>query len=354
MGHALALAGRGLYTATPNPRVGCVIVRNGRIVGEGWHQRAGTPHAEAVALTMAGANARGATAYVTLEPCSHFGRTPPCADALIDAGLARVVAAMDDPNPVVSGRGMQRLRASGIATEVGLLDEYARELNVGFISRMTRGRPWVRVKTAATLDGKTALNNGVSQWITGPAARRDGHRWRARACAILTGIGTVRDDDPRLTVRDIPCERQPLRVLVDSRLEVSPAAAILRGGNCLIATASHDPLKAEVLTGLGAEIVTLSDSSGKVDLPALMQELGRRGVNEVHVEAGSRLNGSLLHEDCVDELLFYVAPMIVGDRARGVFELPELIGLDEARRIDIRDIRVLGPDVRILARLQQP
>lgn len=353
MSRALVLAAHGLHTATPNPRVGCVLVRDGRIVGEGWHQRTGTAHAEVVALKMAGAEARGATAYVTLEPCSHHGRTPPCADGLIDAGIVRVVAAMDDPNPVVSGRGMQRLRASGIVTETGLLEAHARELNIGFISRMTRGRPWVRLKTAGTLDGKSALNNGVSQWITGPAARRDGHRWRARACAILTGIGTVRDDDPRLTVRDMPCERQPLRVLVDSRLEVASAAAILEGGNCLIATAIHDPAKAAALTSVGAEIVILPNADGKVDLPELLQELGRRGINELHVEAGSKLNGSLLREDCVDELLCYVAPMIVGNSAQGLFDLPELVGLDRAWRLDIGDMRMLGPDLRILARLRQ-
>lgn len=352
MSRALLLAAHGLHTTTPNPRVGCVLVRDGRIVGEGWHQRAGSAHAEIAALHMAGEHARGATAYVTLEPCSHHGRTPPCADALIDAGIVRVVAAMDDPNPVVSGRGMQRLRASGVVTGTGLLEVQARELNIGFISRMTRGRPWVRLKTAGTLDGKSALNNGVSQWITGAAARRDGHRWRARACAILTGIGTVRDDDPRLTVRDIPCERQPLRVLVDSRLEVPPTAAVLAGGNCLVATAIHDPIKATALTSIGAEIVVLPNAGGKVDLPALLQELGRRGINELHVEAGSRLNGSLLREGCVDELVCYVAPMIVGNSAQGLFDLPELVGLDQARRLDIVDMRMFGEDLRILARLR--
>lgn len=353
MSRALVLAAHGLHTTTPNPRVGCVLVRDGRIVGEGWHQRTGTAHAEVVALKMAGPGARGATAYVTLEPCSHHGRTPPCADGLIDAGIVRVVAAMDDPNPVVSGRGMERLRASGIVAETGLLEAQARELNIGFISRMTRGRPWVRLKTAGTLDGKSALNNGVSQWITGPAARRDGHRWRARACAILTGIGTVRDDDPRLTVRDVPCERQPLRVLVDSRLEVAPAAAILEGGNCLIATAIHNPVKAEALMSVGAEIVMVPNANGKVDLPELLRELGRRGINELHVEAGSKLNGSLLREGCVDELLYYVAPMIVGNCAQGLFDLPELVGLDRAWRLDIGDMRMLGSDLRILARLRQ-
>ncbi len=352
MAHALALAERGLATTTPNPRVGCLIVRDGEVVGEGWHKRAGAPHAEIVALAMAGDRAHGATAYVTLEPCSHFGRTPPCADALIDAGIARVVAAMADPNPLVSGRGLERLRASGVVTETGLLEDAARELNIGFVSRMTRGRPWVRLKAAATLDGKTALNNGRSQWITGPAARRDGHAWRARACAILTGIGTVRDDDPSLTVREVPCERQPLRILVDSRLEVPESARILDGGNCLVVTATDDAARVEKLSARGIETLHMPNDGGKVDLPALLQELGSRGLNEVHVEAGSRLNGSLLSEGCVDEWLFYFAPMIVGNRAQGLFDFPELTALDQATRMQVRDLRMLGPDLRILARPQ--
>lgn len=350
MARALALAERGLYTTTPNPRVGCVLVNRGEIVGEGWHQRAGTPHAEVVALEAAGPAAREATAFVTLEPCSHFGRTPPCADALIAAGVTRVVAAMTDPNPLVSGRGMERLRASGVRVETGLLEQQARELNPGFIARMTRARPWLRLKAAATLDGKTALNNGISQWITGPEARRDGQRWRARACAILTGIGTVRADNPRMTVREIACERQPLRVLVDARLEVSPTALLLDQGNCLVACAIDAPDKAAALRGIGVEVLCLPGAGGKVDLLALLQELARRGCNEVHAEAGLALNGALLRDGLVDELLLYIAPMLAGDEARGLFGLPTLTGLEQAVRLDLHDVRKVGSDLRVIAR----
>lgn len=350
MARALALAAQGLNTTTPNPRVGCVLMRDGEIVGEGWHQRAGEPHAEVHALREAGARAAGATAYVTLEPCSHFGRTPPCSDALIDAGIGRVVAAMEDPNPLVAGRGLARLRAAGIATAHGLLEDEARELNIGFVSRMTRGRPWLRLKAAGTLDGKTALSNGVSQWITGSAARDDGHRWRARACAILTGIGTVREDDPQLNVRAVPVERQPLRVLVDARLEVSLSARILQGAPALIATASGDAARLAALQDAGHEVVVLPNSGGKVDLPALMLALGQRGINEVHAEAGFKLNGSLLREGCVDELLLYLAPMLVGDAAQGLFNLAALTALDQAVRLDVRDLRRVGEDFRLIAR----
>lgn len=353
MARALALAARGLNTTTPNPRVGCVLVNcAGITVGEGWHYRAGSAHAEAIALAMAGEAAKGATAYVTLEPCSHFGRTPPCADALIDAGISRVVAAMLDPNPLVSGRGMERLRASGIQTQVGLLESEANELNIGFVSRMTRGRPWLRLKAAATLDGKTALSNGTSQWITGAAARRDGHRWRARACAILTGIGTVREDDPRLDVRAVPCERAPLRVLVDARLDVSLSAKILADGHCLVAAAVAEADKIRALADLGIEVILVPNAHGKVDLPALLNELGRRGCNEIHTEAGFKLNGSLLREACVDELLLYLAPMLVGDSAHGLFNLPAMIGLSEAIRLNITDVRSIGKDLRILAMIE--
>lgn len=350
MARALALATNGLESTTPNPRVGCVIVRDGMTVGEGWHRRAGEPHAEINALQQAGDAARGATAYVTLEPCSHFGRTPPCADALIAAGVSRVVAAMEDPNPLVGGRGMERLRASGIQTAHGLLENEARELNIGFVSRMTRGRPWLRLKAASSLDGKTALNNGVSQWITGAAARADGHRWRARACAILTGIGTVKADDPQLTVRAVPCERQPLRVLIDARLDVSPTARLLQGDPIVIATASEDRDKHASLAGAGHRLLVLPNAGGKVDLPALMNELGRLGLNEIHAEAGLKLNGSLLREGCVDELLLYLAPILVGDAAQGLFNLAELTRLDEAVSLDIRDLRQIGDDLRLIAR----
>ncbi len=352
MARALELARHGLYTTTPNPRVGCVLVRDGVIIGEGWHEKAGGPHAEIVALQKIGAGetARGATAYVTLEPCAHHGRTPPCADALIAANVKRVVAAMQDPNALVAGKGLARLSAAGIDVACGLLEEEARELNLGFISRMTRGRPWLRLKIAMSLDGKTALANGVSQWITGPEARRHAHAWRARSCALLTGIGTVRADDARLTVRDITTPRQPLRVVVDSRLEISPDAAILSGGNCLIACVRADRDKAARLTALGAEVITLPDADGKVDLPALLDELGRRGINEVMVEAGAKLNGALLRAGLVDELLIYQAPLLLGDTARGAADFGTLTALADARRLKIIDRRLVGADFFVRAR----
>lgn len=350
MARALQLAERGLWTTSPNPRVGCVLVRGGEIVGEGWHEKAGEPHAEIHALRAAGDKAKGATAYVTLEPCSHHGRTPPCAEALIAAGVARVVSAMTDPNPLVSGKGLALLQAAGIETASGLLESEARELNIGFVSRMTRGRPWLRLKAAASLDGKTALNNGVSQWITGPDARRDGHAWRARACAILTGIGTVRDDDPNLTVRDVATTRQPLRVVVDSRLEILPTARILQGEPVLIVGAIENAEKMALLRSTGNFVEILNNGSDKVDLKALLELLARRGINEVHAEAGFKLNGSLLGEGLVDELLLYLAPCLIGHEASGLFNLPELITLDGKRRLKIRDLRQLGEDIRLIAR----
>jgi diaminohydroxyphosphoribosylaminopyrimidine deaminase/5-amino-6-(5-phosphoribosylamino)uracil reductase len=350
MTRALELARHGLYTATPNPRVGCVIVRDGAVVGEGWHERAGEPHAEVHALRAAGERARGATAYVTLEPCSHEGRTPPCCDALIAAGVSRVIAAMQDPNPLVAGRGFALLRAAGIVVESGLMAHEAGELNIGFVSRMTRGRPWVRVKVAASLDGKTALLNGHSQWITGADARRDGHAWRAQACAILTGIGTVKDDNPRLTVRDVETTRQPLRVVVDSRLETPPDAQVV-GDGTVIAAAGNDPGRAQALQACGAEIIVLPSAAGKVELSDLMLELGRREINELHVEAGYKLNGSLLNEGLVDELLVYLAPHLLGNAARGMFHLPELKALSGRRALNIVEVRQIGTDIRILARV---
>ena len=344
MARALRLAARGLYTTSPNPRVGCVLVKDGAVVGEGWHQRAGEAHAEIHALGLALEAARGATAYVTLEPCCHHGRTPPCTDALMGAGLGRVVAAMTDPNPRVAGQGLARLAAAGIVTEQGLMDAEARELNIGFVSRMTRGRPWVRVKIAASLDGKTALCNGASQWITGPEARQDGHRWRARACAILTGSGTVRSDDPQLTVRGVDTWRQPLRVIVDSRLETPPTAKALAGGNSLVFSA--------VAGGLaGAEVVCLPDGQGRVDLAAMLAELGRRGINELHVESGPRLSGALLAAGLADELLLYQSPVLLGDKGRGMFDLPELTSLAGKRELRVVERRMLGADSRLLARL---
>ncbi len=350
MSRALELAAHGLYTTTPNPRVGCVLVRDGVIVGEGWHARAGESHAEVNALKEAGERARGATAYVTLEPCHHQGRTPPCDLALIAAGVTRVVAAMQDPDPRTSGAGMARLRAANIDTLGGVCENAARELNIGFVSRATRGRPWLRMKIAASIDGRTALSNGASQWITGAAARRDGHHWRARACAVLTGIGTVKDDDPQLNVRDVATTRQPLRVVIDSRLETPPAAKILAGGGALIFCARDDAAKSKALRERGAEIIVLPNAAGKVELPALLQELGRRSINELHVEAGHKLNGSLIREGCVDELLVYLAPCLLGDRAQGMADLPELTTLEAAHRLVINETREIEDDLRILAR----
>jgi len=347
---ALELAHKGLYTTAPNPRVGCVIVRGEKVVGEGWHEKAGAPHAEINALAVAGAQAAGATAYVSLEPCVHHGRTPPCTDALIAARVSRVVAAMPDPNPQVAGKGLAALKGAGIAAESGILENEARELNIGFVSRMTRGRPWVRVKIAASLDGKTALMNGRSQWLTGAAARRDGHEWRARACAVLTGIGTVRDDDPQLTVRDVATPRQPLRVIVDSRLETPPTAKVLAGGGTLVAAAVRDDARERALRDKGAEVVVLPNAAGKVELGELMRELGRRGINEVHVEAGCKLNGSLLREGLVDELVLYLAPHLIGDAARGMFDLPRLEDLGGRHELKIHDLRMVGDDIRVIAR----
>ena len=351
MARALQLARRGLFTTTPNPRVGCVIAHRGGVIGEGWHERAGASHAEVNALAAAGEAARGATVYVSLEPCAHQGRTAPCAEALIAAGVARVVAAMRDPNPLVGGKGLAWLQQAGITTECGLLEQEARELNVGFISRMARGRPWVRMKIAASLDGKTALNNGRSQWITGAAARRDGHAWRARACAVLTGIGTVKDDNPQLTVREVETTRQPLRAIVDSRLETPLTARILHGGGVMIAAAVNDARKIQALQDQGAEVVVLPNAAGKVALGTLMHDLARRGINEVHVEAGYKLNGSLLAEGLVDELVIYLAPQLIGDAARGMFSLPELEDLSGRRELKVHDLRMIDKDIRVIARI---
>ena len=351
MGQALELAGRGLYTTTPNPRVGCVIVRDGAVVGSGWHEKAGLAHAEVLALKQAGGRARGAALYVNLEPCSHHGRTPPCVDALIAAGIGRVVAAMQDPNPKVAGAGFVKLRAAGITVEQGLKEDEARELNIGFVARMTRGRPWVRMKIAASLDGRTALANGKSQWITGEAARADGHRWRARACAVLTGFGTVRDDDPQLNVRGVDTSRQPLRIVVDSKLETSPSARVLKGGNALVAGGVRDQKKIAALEAAGAEVVLIPNDRGKVELFKLMQELARRELNEIHVEAGAKLNGSLLQAGVVDELLVYLAPNLIGDTGRGMFALPELTELSQKTALTIRGVERVGADLRILARI---
>jgi len=342
MRRALELAERGLFTTTPNPRVGCVITQGEEVVGAGWHEKPGGPHAEVAALGRAGARAAAATVYVTLEPCNHHGRTPPCVDALKAARVARVVAAMRDPNPQAR-HGSRTLLEAGIRFEAGLMEEEARELNIGFVSRMTRARPWVRLKIAATLDGRTALENGKSQWITGVEARRDGHRWRARACAVLTGAGTVRADDPRLTVREVETPRQPLRVIVDSRLETPPSAKILQGDKVLIFAAQPGSVP-------NAEVVALPNRDKKVELPAMLKELARRGVNELHVEAGARLNASLVRERCVDEFLVYLNPSFLGDAAQGVLDLPAFEALDERIRLDLVSLERVGEDIRILAR----
>lgn len=349
---ALEWAAKGMNITAPNPRVGCVIVRNGQVIAAGHTQPAGQAHAEVMALSDAadrGVDVRGATAYVTLEPCSHHGRTPPCSDALVRAGLGRVVAAMEDPNPLVAGKGMAQLAAAGIATHSGLLADEAHEMNIGFFKRMRHGLPWVRLKVAASLDGATGLENGESQWITGPDARADGHEWRARACAILTGIGTVKADNPRMTVRGIDTPRQPRRVIVDSKLEIALDAAILQDESCWIVAATPDLEKKSRLEAAGHEVIVLPNPQGKVDLPGLMRELGRRQVNEVHVEAGYKLNGSLVREGCVDELLVYLAPSLIGS-GQGMFALGPYASLADKHSLTFTDVARVGDDVRLMAR----
>ena len=349
MAQALQLAERGLYSTSPNPRVGCVIVKDGVVVGQGWHQRAGEAHAEIHALMEAGDAARGATVYVTLEPCSHHGRTPPCAEALIAAGVVRVVAAMQDPNPQVAGNGLALLEKAGIRTACGLLEDTARELNVGFIKRMVMGHPWLRIKTASSLDGKTALSSGDSKWITGDAARQDVHRLRARSCAILTGVGTLLADDPQLNVRGVETPRQPLKVVVDSRLNTPSTAQILQTGNTLIVCAEPDAKRMAALEQAGAEIICLPGENGRVDLAALLSILARRGVNELLTEAGATLNGALIAAGFVDEWVMYVAPVLLGDGARGLFALPEPAQMQDRRALAIKDVRQIGADLRLTA-----
>jgi diaminohydroxyphosphoribosylaminopyrimidine deaminase/5-amino-6-(5-phosphoribosylamino)uracil reductase len=351
MAQALRLAEKGLYSTSPNPRVGCVIVRDDKVVGSGWHERAGQPHAEINALKAAGPAAQGATAYITLEPCSHHGRTPPCAEALVKAGIAKVVMAMQDPNPLVAGKGCTLLREAGIEVQAGLMEAEANALNIGFVSRMTRGRPWVRMKIAASLDGKTALNNGASQWITGEAARRDGHRFRARSCAILTGIGTVLADNPELSVRHVNTPRQPMRVVVDSRLDIPVDARLLRGAGELIFTANVSEGKIVALREVGAHVIVLpdSDTGNRVDLAGMMRALADFEVNEILVEAGRTLNGALIAAGLVDELVVYLAPYLIGD-AQGMLKLPELTDLTKKRKLEIRDMRMVGSDIRLFAR----
>jgi diaminohydroxyphosphoribosylaminopyrimidine deaminase/5-amino-6-(5-phosphoribosylamino)uracil reductase len=356
MAHALRLAERGLFTTDPNPRVGCVVVRDGSIVGEGWHERTGGPHAEVHALQQAGGDAAGATVYVTLEPCSHHGRTPPCASALINAGVARVVAAMQDPNPAVAGQGLQALRDAGIEVAAGLLEDDAGLLNPGFAMRMRHGRPWVRCKLAMSLDGRTAMASGESQWITGPAAREDVHRLRARSSVIMTGIGTVLADDPSLTARlaghDAGMLRQPLRVVLDSDLQTPPAARLLQQpGETLVVTGLEDAERHAALARPGVSVVTLPTRDGRPDPVAVMQYLARLEINEVHLEAGARLSGAMLEAGLVDELVIYLAPHLMGDAARGLFHLPDLERMAQRIRLQVRDIRAVGEDWRITAGL---
>ena len=353
MAQALRLAERGLYTASPNPRVGCVLVRGDNVVGAGWHERAGEPHAEAHALQAAGEAARGATAYVTLEPCSHHGRTPPCADALIEAGVARVVAAVQDPNPQVAGQGIAKLRAAGIEVEHGLMEAAARELNIGFFARMTRGIPWVRSKIAASLDGRTALDNGESKWITGAAARQDVQHWRARSCAVLTGIGTVLADDPQLNVREVATTRQPLRAIVDNALRLPPNARLLQQKGVMVYTATKDAEKIDALEQAGACVMVLPDANGQVNMAVVLRDLAAQGCNEVLVEAGGKLNGALLKAVLVDELVLYLAPQLLGDMARGMARLDELTSLDQRIELEWQDVRQVGKDLRIVARVKK-
>ena len=362
MARALQLAAHGLYTTGVNPRVGCVLVKGDQIIGEGWHERAGEGHAEVMALRDAAARghcAQGATAYVTLEPCAHHGKTPPCAEALIQAKVGRVVAAMEDPNPLVAGKGFALLQAAGIAVAAPLMAAEAEALNVGFIKRMRQHLPWVRLKMAGSLDGRSALANGQSQWITSPEARADGHRYRARAQAIITGVGTLIADDPLLTARDVSApvgqSGQPaplasaLRVVVDSHLRTPTTAKILQGG-CLIATAETDLEKTAALQAAGAEVICLSDANGRVDLKALLAFLAQRGVNEAHVEAGPRLSGVFLKAGLVDEIVIYMAPCVLGSDARGWFDDLNLSSLDQKRTLKFQDVRMIGSDLRVIAR----
>ncbi|GKS69984.1 diaminohydroxyphosphoribosylaminopyrimidine deaminase [Nitrosomonas sp. PY1] len=352
MSHALQLAEKGLYSTTPNPRVGCVIVQNEHIIASGWHKKSGHPHAEIYALKMAGEAARDATAYVTLEPCNHYGLTPPCARALIEAGIAKVNIAMEDPNPIVAGRGRVLLQQAGITVTTGLLEAQAQALNIGFVSRMTRKKPWVRLKIATSLDGKIALRNGASQWITGEAARIDAHRWRARSCAIMTGIGTVKSDNPQLTVRHVETTRQPKKIVLDSQLSIPLSTSLLRDESVIIFTTNRQNQgKISQLTQLGVQVILMPANNGMVDLEKMLTLLATDfAMNEILVEAGSHLNGALLNANLVDEIILYIAPHLLGDDAQDIFRLPGLVDLKQKKTLIFEDIRTIGQDIRIIAR----
>ncbi|MEQ1597971.1 MAG: bifunctional diaminohydroxyphosphoribosylaminopyrimidine deaminase/5-amino-6-(5-phosphoribosylamino)uracil reductase RibD [Methylotenera sp.] len=360
MTRALQLAEQGLYTTQPNPRVGCVIVKDGKIIGEGAHLKAGEPHAEVFALRQAGEQAKGATLYVTLEPCSHTGRTPPCSQAIVDARISKVIVAMQDPNPQVSGSGLAFLQSKNIETATGLMGKQAQDLNLGFISRMTRQLPFVRSKIAASLDGKTALNNGQSKWITGEAARADVQHWRARSCAILTGAGTVLADDPSMNVRygsfknatgsRMDISSQPMRIIVDSTLKTPPNAKILQGGNVLIAFAKASQKKQVQLLATGAELFCIPNDEGKVCLKTLLSHIASREINEVLVEGGEGLNGALLAQNLIDELLIYYAPKLMGGAAKSMFAMPAFTAMNQAIDLQIIDVRQIGTDIRICAK----
>ena len=357
MREALAQAHQALYLSNPNPRVGCVIVRDGQIIAKGHTQKVGGPHAEVQALSdlrSQGLSCEGASIYVTLEPCSHTGRTGPCVDAIIAAKPAKVFIAMQDPNPLVMGQGIERLKAAGIEVHCGLLESEAKELNRGFVSRMTRGLPWVRLKIAATLDGKTALPDGQSQWITGPVARADGHHWRAQACAIVTGVGTVKEDDPLLNVREVATQRQPWKIIVDSKLETPANAKILEnlnGAGVIIVSgildSSEQKQKARTLRDRGIEVIEMPNAFGKVDLPKMFAYLAKeREMNEIHVEAGFKLNGSMLREQCVDELLLYYAPFFMGEGI-GMANVTPLSNLNLQKDWQMFEKQFLGDDLRL-------
>ncbi|MCS4503378.1 bifunctional diaminohydroxyphosphoribosylaminopyrimidine deaminase/5-amino-6-(5-phosphoribosylamino)uracil reductase RibD [Arhodomonas aquaeolei] len=351
MARAIRLARRGLYTTDPNPRVGCVIARAGEIVGEGWHERAGGPHAEVHALRAAGAAAHGATAYVTLEPCAHHGRTPPCADALAEAGVARVVVAGTDPNPAVAGGGLERLRGAGVDVAAGLMAAQARGLNPGFLRRMAEGMPWVWVKLAASLDGRTAMASGESRWITGAPARRDVHRWRARSSAMLTGIGTVLADDPALTVRDVDAPVvQPARYVIDPSLRLPETARLVTdGGGVTVFCSWPDDARVASLEAAGARVVPLPpDPEGRPVLTAVLAAMARDGVNEVMVEAGPTLAGAVVAAGLADELIVYYAPHLMGDAARGLLVLPELEAMADRIPLRVTDRRQVGDDLRLV------